>query len=227
MRAGSTSSASMARRLALAALVLLGALGALALSGGQGGGEPVVRPDMDAETLLALGPQQPFATKAEPTGTSGAGGCSVVHHAGGVRVGSGTQAPCARLYRTGSFAFENTIGVAQNGDVFFLGVREDDLGNAHSRILRSTDGGRSWQDVSPLIAGQDAHGTTEDPYLYVDPRTSRVFDDDLVPPCHMVSFTDNAGSSWTNDAPVGCGWNSDHQTLFAGPPPAGAGPPQG
>jgi len=196
----------VARRLAFGALLVLGALGALVVLGGPGGGVvPTLRPDLDAETLLALGPQQPFA-KPDPTGTSGAGGCSVVHHAGGVRVGSGTQAPCAHLYRTGVPAFENTIGIAQDAAVFFLGVKEDAAGNPHSQILRSTDAGRSWQNVSPLIAGQDAHGTTEDPYLYVDPRTSRVFDDDLVPPCHMVSFTDDGGSTWSPVALTGPGF---------------------
>ncbi len=211
----------MARRLVLGLL-----LGVLLLAGADGRLARELRADLDPDTLLALGPQLPFA-KPDPTGASGAGGCSVAHHAGGARVGTGTRPPCARLYRTGVTAFETTLGIDADGTVFFNGLTEDAVGNGHSQVLRSTYGGRSWQLVTPLIAGQDAHGTTEDPYLYLDPRTSRVFDDDLVEPCHMLSFTDDGGETWTNDPPVGCGWNSDHQTVFAGPPPAGGAQPQG
>ncbi|MDQ3645561.1 MAG: glycoside hydrolase [Actinomycetota bacterium] len=167
----------------------------------------------------------PFRTasrgaEADPRGRLGSGGRAIAHLAGGVEIvdrAVAAKAPRARLFRTGAAAFEPTMGITENGAIFF-----DSLSDSSSpQVSRSTDGGKSWQTV---FAG---HPTTADPYLYVDPLTSRIFSNDLIPPCHLVSFSDDDGATWTSAPPAGCITNQDHQTIFAGPPPKGGQKPAG
>jgi photosystem II stability/assembly factor-like uncharacterized protein len=62
---------------------------------------------------------------------------------------------------------------------------------------------------------------TNDPYIYVDPMTGRVFEFHMQPilACATLSWSDDAGQTWTSN-PVGCGptgaW--DHQTMVAAKP---------
>jgi hypothetical protein len=121
----------------------------------------------------------------------------------------------------GPHSWEPTIGVCpKTGAVFFYPV-------SPLAVAVSTDQGASWKALVPDVAGQRTHLGTNDPYLYVDPATCRVFVDDLLrtrgvgtPNCSMLSWTDDAGATWTN-APSGC-WEFDHQTIFAGPPVSSA-----
>ena len=83
-------------------------------------------------------------------------------------------------------------------------------------VMRSIDGGKTWQDVSPQVGGAPTHPNTQDPYLYMDQTTQRLFFVDYLG-CYDISYSDDYGKTWTNDPPL-CGWNLDHQTLFAGPP---------
>lgn len=148
----------------------------------------------------------------DPTGRMGAGGVAVAHKIGGVPVTSGRiagSAPKARLFRTGYDAWEPTMGVTKKG-VFFNPMG----GNAYYAV-RSTDGGKSWKKVF------DGHAFSADPYMFVDQDTDRIFINDYAPPCHLVSWSDDNGKSWTTGSPAGCYDNADHQTLFAGPPPEG------
>lgn len=154
----------------------------------------------------------------DPTGRLGAGGLAIAHRAGGEEIGSShvvDRGPKARLFRTGYDAWEPTMGVTKNG-VFF-----NALGENGSLVVRSTDQGKTWKTV------HNEHVFTADPYMFVDQDTNRVFNNDYVPPCHLVSYSDDDGGSWTMGAPAGCYDNADHQTLFAGPAPEGGMEPSG
>jgi hypothetical protein len=91
-------------------------------------------------------------------------------------------------------------------------------------MFKSSDGGATWSDISPKIAGRNVPPETNDPYIYVDPGTGRAFNFHMAPAltCSMLSFTDNGGSAtptWTTN-PAGCFptvvW--DHQTMVAAKP---------
>ena len=85
----------------------------------------------------------------------------------------------------GRQAAEPTIGVDQRGRVFYPASTFDALpsssprNQAHTVLMSTGDEGRHWRSVQPKIAGQDAHPASLDPYVYVDPKTGRIFDIDL------------------------------------------------
>ena len=69
---------------------------------------------------------------------------------------------------------------------------------------------------------------TLDAITFTDKYTGRTFDSQLLGACSAMSYTDNAGASWTPSS--GCGQNTllDHQSVgggpFHAPVPAGASP---
>ncbi|MGH2737103.1 MAG: sialidase family protein, partial [Actinomycetota bacterium] len=146
---------------------------------------------------------------ADGTGRTGSGGRAVAHRAGGRTVRSPRltrMAPDARLHRTGYASFEPTMGVTRRGTLVLNGMGE----TGEPLVIRSDDEGRTWKTAF------DGHGFTADPYLYVDPDTSRIFANDfLIPTCHLISTSDDEGKSWTTSPPAACGHNEDHQTVFA------------
>ncbi len=145
------------------------------------------------------------------------GGRAVAHHAGGVKIGGtlAKKAPSSVLNAIGLDASEPTLGVTQDGDVFYTAFRS----NTRIDVVRSADDGETWEVVSPQFPGdRNAQLLSLDPYLYVDPRTDRVFTIDLTVACAYLSYTDDKGETWTTN-PLACGRPvNDHQTLFAGPP---------
>ncbi|MGH2755716.1 MAG: sialidase family protein [Actinomycetota bacterium] len=142
---------------------------------------------------------------------------AAAHRVGGRRVDLGYRRPPRALEHPihGFGAIEPTLGFTEEGSLFYTAMRS----NTKLDVVRSSDGGETWNDVSPELApGVRAHTIGLDPYLYVDPQTSRVFTIDLTVACSYVSFSDDEGASWTTN-PLGCGRPvNDHQTLFAGPP---------
>ncbi len=182
---------------------------------------------LEAAELRALGPPaKPEPRAADPTGRQGSGGCAVAHHAEEQPLAPGEESaepPCARLFRTGFTGIEPTFGLTQRNEIIFTGV----VINNGPEVIRSVDSGASWEKVSPQAGGQDTHPQTNDPWTYVDPRTSRAFTIDFLAPCMVISFTDDAGESWTDAPPAGCGYNADHQSFSAGPPPPGGELPEG
>jgi hypothetical protein len=141
-------------------------------------------------------------------GASGAattkGGKAVAFYPGGVRAAAGT-APRLETFRTGvKPAGEPNIGITRNGTIW---------ASAMAKVVRSTDRGKTWQATA-----LDGHVATLDPYLYVDPATSRVYKSDLAGTCQLLSWTDD-GTTWSH-APAACN-QSDHQTIAAGPPVGG------
>lgn len=153
------------------------------------------------------------------SGRAGAGSV-VAYRSGDERAQKDSQAK-ARMFATGSLGIEPTLGIAPDGTLFAQGLMRGLTPNA-SVVLRSTDRGRSWKDVSPRLASGDewAHSWTQDPYLTVDVDTGRVFTSDLLFPApgQMFSYSDDRGRSWKTS--VVSLEQTDHQTVFAGSPAA-------
>ena len=126
--------------------------------------------------------------------------------------------------KIGRKAAEPTLGVTAKGDAFITAADFDGLSPATPRTLiySTSDGNKSWHNVSPLVAGQPTPPTTADPYLYVDPETGRVFNDDLTAACSFLQWSDDEGKTWSNGNPLACESPvDDHQTVVAGNPPPG------
>lgn len=145
------------------------------------------------------------------------GGPGYVHRAG--RLLAGTRAPRAVTHPVGYSALEPTIGIDEQGRIFYAAAAFDVAGAlASPDVLRSLDGGRTWEDVSPKAAMVNSHPVTLDPYVYLDRASGRVFNIDLTVACSYLSFSDDLGDTWTSN-PLACGRPvNDHQTLFSGPP---------
>ncbi len=81
-------------------------------------------------------------------------------------------------------------------------------------------GAATWQDVSSTLTSV----TSLDPIGFVDRNTNRTFASQLTGDCSLLAFSDNDGTSWTQN-PIGCGIAAaaDHQTVGGGPPAPGAG----
>jgi photosystem II stability/assembly factor-like uncharacterized protein len=145
----------------------------------------------------------------------------VAHYEGGVK------APVAKLPRAvnlptrGFDSAEPTLGFTSDGSAFYAAADLDGYGGPvpnQVKVIKSTDEGRSWADVSPALGPNRRHVVTLDPYVYVDEWTDRVFTIDLTVACSLLSFSDDGGANWTTN-PLACGIPvNDHQTLFSGPP---------
>ena len=153
---------------------------------------------------------------ATEKGTQGSGNKAVAHHPGGQLISGNDRGPSPRLFRVGTPSGEPTIGVTNEGNVYYVS-----LVGTGSQVLRSTNEGRAWTNVSPKLPnGQNVHKVTLDPYIYVDDAegVDRIFTIDLTVACSYMSFSDNEGDSWITN-PLACGKPvNDHQTLFSGPP---------
>ena len=126
-----------------------------------------------------------------------------------------------QLHHTGVEAAEPTLGVTSKGTVFFVGFG----GLQVSTIVRSRDGGRTWEPTNP-VTPIEGDTTSFDPYLHVDQDTDRVFNADLsLVACSVVSTSDDEGETFPAKGEI-C-QHTDHQNLFTGPPPEGTPAPVG
>jgi len=129
--------------------------------------------------------------------------------------------PQTELRFTGGNAFEPTIGVQSDGDIFFVGGDFDQAGGVLGSplLVRSRNNGRDWTQIQTKDPrGEDAPPLTLDPYVWVDPATDRVYSFDLTVACQYLSFTDDDGETWTTN-PIACGVPPiDHQTIVGGSP---------
>ena len=129
--------------------------------------------------------------------------------------------------RLGRKAAEPTIGVTKDGLAFMTAADFDGISPATPRTLiySSSDNNRTWHNVSPLVAGQPIPPTTADPYLYVDPDTGRIYNDDLTAACSFLQWSDDGGRTWSQGNPLACESPvDDHQTIVTGNPIAGLVP---
>lgn len=142
---------------------------------------------------------------------------------GGTAVRPSAPLPVSTRSDIGREAAEPTIGVTKKGNVFVPAATFDGPGvNGITRLARteiraSYDRGRTWQTVG---GGNDFANppTTLDPYIFVDPDTDRIFNDDLTLACSYLSFSDDEGKSFTEN-PVACGLPvNDHQSIVTGKP---------
>jgi hypothetical protein len=133
-----------------------------------------------------------------------------------------SQAPDGRFYRLGINGWEPTIGVDDKGRIFYQ-ARHATL---EPHVVRSTNEGHTWKIVSPMLAGQPVQPISLDPLLHLDKDTGRVWTNNIPPTltCQPISFTDDAGETWTNTGICG---HFDHQTIFSGPPPEDGDQPIG
>jgi hypothetical protein len=145
---------------------------------------------------------------------------AVAHRSGGVRVtGAVSSTPTVELHQVGANAWEPTLGITNQGSIFYQGFGPR---LPYVKVVRSTDEGETWENVSPRLGPFHRHSVSADPYLHVDEETGRVFTADLQPepgdphPGVEVSFTDDGGDTWTTTAEFD--HNPDHQSLFTGPP---------
>ena len=105
-----------------------------------------------ADEAEPVEPQEP----APPSPVSG-----VFHSADGVAVPGPATAPTPASVLTGFSSFEPTIGVTSSGALFMSnseGVAVVD----HSSIVRSEDGGATWQDITPKLGPVSTPPTSTD-----------------------------------------------------------------
>jgi hypothetical protein len=128
-----------------------------------------------------------------------------------------------QMLNVGSQTFEPTIGADPAGNLFYsVTPGAGPVIGFKAGTFKSTNAGATWSDITPTLNGQRVLPVeTNDPYIYVDPSTGRVFQFHMSPilTCSILSFSDNQGASWTTN-PLGCGptgaW--DHQTIVAAKP---------
>ena len=119
-----------------------------------------------------------------------------------------------RLEKTGFNGGEPSIGVTSDGDLFTV--------SGGANMARSTDHGKTWQQVStPTMAVQTPKASL-DPWIWVDPLTDRVYDSPLYVLCTWAAWSDDRGDTWDFNPTAGCGVPAhDHQKLTTGPPAPG------
>jgi hypothetical protein len=135
----------------------------------------------------------------------------------------------AAIFPVGREAAEPTLGVNQSGTGFYAAATFDAFLEGvlpRTLVMRSRDGGRSWQSVSPTLPDplKSEAPINGDPMVYVEEDTGRVFSlDTYDADCMWLIFSDDEGETWGRN-PVVCDVTpavTDHQTIFAGPPPPG------
>jgi hypothetical protein len=135
----------------------------------------------------------------------------------------GGPALATAIFPVGREAAEPTLGVKRNGTAFYAAATFDTVGAALPRtvVMRSRDGGRTWQGVSPPLPEplKSEPPINGDPMVYVEPDSGRVFSlDTYDADCMWLIFSDDEGDTWSRN-PVVCDTGvTDHQTIFAGPP---------
>jgi hypothetical protein len=146
--------------------------------------------------------------------------------------GSETAAAAGQICtgETGEVSGEPTVGVTARGTVLLYPAYVQHPGTSYTRpaVAISHDRGRTFALVTPTVADAvPTHPVDLDPYMYVDPLTSRIFvESNTTGNCDVLSFSDDDGATWAVTTLAGC-VTFDHENVFAGPPPRGGPAPTG
>jgi hypothetical protein len=128
-------------------------------------------------------------------------------------------------YHIGVRSFEPTLGIAPDGTLYMTGYAPNPMRGSSPTVIMSQDQGMTWTDVGPkLPTGHGNPPNSNDPYVYVDPATGRVFMSDLQALlCSTLEWSDDKGATWSQN-PVACGTpgGNDHQTIVASKPVSAA-----
>ncbi|MEA3198604.1 MAG: hypothetical protein QOE90_32 [Thermoplasmata archaeon] len=121
-------------------------------------------------------------------------------------------------------ATEPSIGAAKDGGVYMTGfgptIGAGPVQRTPPTLWATFDSGATIKDVGPYVGPVPEHPSTNDPIVFVDYDTGRVFMDDILPlSCGALSFSDDHGATWTTN-PYSCGNTNvnDHQTVGAAKP---------
>jgi hypothetical protein len=142
---------------------------------------------------------------------------AIAYHPGGHELGATNLVPCG--FDTGAISMEPSFAFGRHGTILFQAWKTAQANPGGlppvASVLRSEDGGRTWQDVSP-----GTHAQSFDPQLIVDPDTGRVYTVDWAGDgsalCAALSYSDDDGRDWTT-SPLACG-GFDGESVAAGPP---------
>ncbi|PSG98290.1 hypothetical protein BRD56_01470 [Thermoplasmatales archaeon SW_10_69_26] len=114
--------------------------------------------------------------------------------------------------------FEPTIGVTSEGNIFVSNLGGS-AGTDYSSLLRSTDDGETWEDVTGSVGPVSSPPQSNDPYVYVDEETDRIYNLDMQGlQGNYIRWSDDEGETWTPRPQAGETPVLDHPTLFAGDP---------
>lgn len=176
---------------------------------------------------------------------SGGSGCdqsrrAVVHDGKGRRVGARSpRVPCAT--ETGFYTGETTIGVTEQGTVWFSAA------DWEWALVRSRDEGRTWEKFfvpgpqaypgcgigvtffTPCANSQQAkYNTVADAFLWVDPATSKIFWSKTYgyAMCSSMNMSPDDGRTWAPVTSFACP-GGDYEKISGGPPPDGGEQPTG
>jgi len=161
------------------------------------------------------------------------GSPAVTHHAGGGVVNAPKKrVPCGS--ETGFFTGETGIAVGKDGHIWFSAA------DWEWALVRSVDDGVHWQKVVPEgpqaepgcyavtspVTCQDnesaKNGTVADAFLWVDPKTSKLFWSKTYgfAICSSLSMTADDAKSWQSTPMYACP-GADYEKMAGGPAPAG------
>ncbi|HWG89640.1 MAG TPA: sialidase family protein [Candidatus Thermoplasmatota archaeon] len=180
--------------------------------------------------LLAAGCVTPLEEGADPNALpdapKGLGMDAVqalLHTVGDNLSGLNATNVSAVSFYIGHDAAEPTLAILADHSMFYAAATFDNAPYPFPRtdILRSLDGGLTWEDVSPRLPGGAVQSppVTGDPYIYADPDTGRLFNiDQIGVVCYYLSTSDDAGATWTPN-PYACqSPPADHQTIVTAKP---------
>lgn len=112
---------------------------------------------------------------------------------------------------------EPTVTFNQDGTAYYAAIGPGiETSVPRTFVMKSSDDGDNWTDVTPLDPTSEAMYLTGDPFIHADPATGRVFSVDLsmTENCNNLAFSDDQGGSWNRSKICPA---SDHQSLFTGP----------